>query len=185
YAQIDTLRNIGYVVYYSGYLDDGVAVLNNNDEIIYCDKYFTENSRIQRFIRRWQLLNTVKKFLISTREKFNYAYLRFHFFDYSYLNVLKKFHRKGTKVIVEAHSFPYRNKKISLLALTHIIDYIYEPFARKYIDSVAAISNHENIWNCKTIHIDNAINLNNTKLQEKESDNENCLRLISVSNERY
>jgi glycosyltransferase involved in cell wall biosynthesis len=65
----------------------------------------------------------------------------------------------------------------------YVKDMIYEPFARKYIDLVAAISNYENIWRCKTIHIDNAINLNEIKLKKKRKA-DGVIKLISVSNEQ-
>lgn len=183
-SQVSTLRCMGYSVYFMGYTNDGVAVFNNDNEIVKHVKYWTKSKKMNRYLRRWNLLHTAKKFISDTNEEFKYAYLRFHFFDRAYLKLLHELKKSGTDVIVEAHSYPYRNKKPSIFSPIHFLDMIYEPLIRKYIDLVAAISNHDNIWGCKTVQIDNAINLNDIKLQQKEFIKDKKIRLISVSNER-
>ena len=34
FSQIDTLKNLGFEVYYTGYLKNGVAIFNSNDELV-------------------------------------------------------------------------------------------------------------------------------------------------------
>jgi len=182
-SQIKTLRNMGFEVYYTGYDKNGVSIFNNKDEIVRFDKYWTASEKINRYLRRWNLLHTATKFVSESKVKFDYAYLRFHFFDQKYLNLLKKLNKEGAKVIIEAHGYPYKSKKISPLTLIYILDSLYEPLVRKYIDIVAAISNHKDIWKCKTVQIDNAINLEDINLQKKIIDSKS-IRLISVSNEK-
>lgn len=184
-SQISSLREMGYQVYYTGYTSDGVAIFDNEDQKVFHEKYWFNSDKLNRYLRRWKLLVTAKKFVSSTDLSFELSYLRFHFFDGSYLRLLKKLKENGSKIIVEAHSYPYRSKKINPFLLTHIIDIIYEPFIRKYIDLVAAISNKKEIWGCKTVHIDNAIDINEVKLQNKKEAHKNEIRLICVSNERY
>jgi glycosyltransferase involved in cell wall biosynthesis len=183
-SQIATLRSMGYEVFYTGYTNEGVAIFNNNGDIVKSIKYWTKSDKLNRYLRRWNLLRIAKKYISETREVFDYAYLRFHFFDSAYLSLVKKLKKTGAKIIVEAHGYPYKKQGLSLYTPTYILDSLYEPLIRKYIDLVAAISGYDNIWGCKTVQIDNAINLNDLSLQNKISVEDEKLRLISVSNER-
>ena len=92
--------------------------------------------------------------------------------------------RKNSKVVVEAHGYPYRQWDLSLpVFFLNLRDVIYEPFCRRYIDLVAAISNYDNIWKRKTVFIDNAVDIENIKIHERHSV-ENVLNLISVAIEQ-
>ncbi|MBE9900342.1 glycosyltransferase family protein [Enterococcus casseliflavus] len=184
YSQIDALKKMGFNVYFTGYTSNGVGIFDSNKKMVYSNNYRFNKASINRYYRRWDLLKLAKNFLRDTTEDFQYGYLRFHLFDKSYINLLKELKHKKCKVIVEAHGFPYRNMKLSGSLPFHILDILYEPFARKYIDLVAAISNENNIWKCKTVHIDNAINLEDLELQDKQGAQSDTIRLISVSNEQ-
>lgn len=184
FSQISTLQGIGYEVYYTGYTNEGVAIFNNQGKKVKEEKCWTRFRGVNRYLRRWHLLSVAQRFISENINMFDYAYLRFHFFDGKYIELLKRLKYSGTKIIVEAHGYPYKNGKLNLYTPIYIIDSLYEPIARKYIDMVAAISNYDNIWGCKTVRIDNAINLDEVKLQEKKVDLEGKIRLISVSNER-
>lgn len=186
FSQIDTLKNLGFEVYYTGYLKNGVAIFNSNDELVKKNIYKNINKKINNYLRRWHLLSISNEFIKNSKITFDYSYLRFHFFDKYYLDLLKSLKKAGSKTIVEAHSYPYRSiKQINYLPI-YIFDILYEPFSRKYIDLVAAISNHNNIWGCKTVQIDNAINLEEVKLINRTIlKKDKTIRLISVSNERY
>lgn len=167
FSQIANLRDMGYEVFYTGYTCDGVAIFNNNDEIIRKLSFSDRTKRINRFLRRWVLLKFASKFIEETEDKFKYGYLRFHFFDRAYLRLLKALKKKQVITIVEAHAYPYKIGKPNRLTPIYIIDTLYTPFVRKYIDLVAAICNAENIWGIKTVNIDNAIDLNSVSLSKK------------------
>lgn len=182
-SQIETLREMGYDVYYTGYIKEGVAVFNNLGEIVFKKGFPTKNIRVNRYLRRWTLLKLATEFIEKTQIKFKYGYLRFHFFDRSYLKLLKALKKKLICNIVEAHAYPYKSDKLSSRTLIYIIDSIYTPLVRKYVDLVAGICDAKNIWGIETVNIDNAINLRNVTPQSKTRSAGKTLRIFSVANE--
>lgn len=182
--QVSALRGMGYEVYYSAYTETGMVIFNNEDHIVYERDYKFISDRLRKLYRRWDLIKFVIDFLSKTNILFDYAYLRYHHFDRVYTKLLKTIKRnKKTKVIIEAHGFPLREFKITRLLPIHLIDFFYERHARKYINLVAAISDVQDIWGCKTIQIDNAIDLNKIPVKPGNKKKDNILRIISVSNE--
>ncbi|MCA1041615.1 glycosyltransferase [Bacillus infantis] len=181
-TQINAFKEMGYEVYYSGYLQDGVGIFDINGSIIKKKKYPTKSSRLNRYLRRWSLLDIVTEFIKETHIQFNYGYLRFHFFDHSYLRLLKALKSKGLATIVEAHAYPYKTGKFSLNPIL-ILDSIYTPYVKNYIDLVAGICDTDNIWGVKTVNIDNAIDLNKISIQNKKEFKQKSIRIISVANE--
>lgn len=181
-AQINAFKEMGYEVYYSGYLQNGVGIFDNNGNIIKEKGYPTKSSRLNRYLRRWSLIDIVSEFIKETDVKFNYGYLRFHFFDQSYLGLLKALKSKEIFSIVEAHAYPYKSGKFTTNPVL-IIDSIYTPFVRKYIDLVAGICDSKNIWGVNTINIDNAIDLSEISIQSKKDLKRKSIRIISVANE--
>src|SRR5699024_1340341 len=99
FSQIKSLRSMGYKVYYSGYIENGVDIYNNEKEIIKEKRYNEKLQLDNRKLRRWRLLKFVQEFINETSFQFNYSYLRFHFFDHAYLKLLKTLKKKNTKNI--------------------------------------------------------------------------------------
>lgn len=185
-AQIQTLRKMGYDVTYTAYTPLGAAIYDNNDEVIYStNKQSFKNAKIKRYLRRFVLINTATNYLKSCGKSFDYAYLRWHTFDRIYLKMLAQLKKSGAKIIVEAHAFSSDMKATSLISFyTMKMDNIYSKYAKKYVDLIAGISDEENIWGIKTVKIDNAIMLDNIQERHWAPEQNDTLRIVSVSNER-
>ena len=182
-AQISTLRRMGLDVTYTSYVDDGVVILNNNDEVIFESKYSIPIAIYRRFRRRFLLIKAVNKYLESEAPHFDYGYLRWHTFDKPYLRMLRNLKNAGAENIIEAHAYTPDQKAVNLLSRWQIAnDKKYSAYAKDYASLIAAMSEYDSIWGIKTVKVDNAIDL--TKVTERHwNRNQDTLRIISVSNE--
>ena len=182
-AQISTLRKMGFKVTYSAYILDGVGIYDNDDKLIYSEKYMFENKTYQRYARRFQLINAVIKYFNTIDKKFDYSYLRWHSFDNLYIKMLKVMKESGCKVIIEAHAFTPNMKGNNLPdKYTVFMDKIFSKKAKDYVDLVAGISEYDHIWGINTVKIDNAIMLEEIP-ERKWIKSKDCIRLLSVANE--
>lgn len=180
-GQIKALRRMNFIVYYSAYKKDGIGIFDNDNQLIQFTALKNINSKIGHIRRRYVLLKACSDFITNSEIKFDYGYLRFHFFDRDYLKLLKSIKLKGGVNIVEAHAYPYRFHWFCKMFPIYFIDMLYTPVVKKYIDLVVAISTCQNIWGIRTVNIDNAIEIEKYKLQKKTESNK--IRIITVSNE--
>lgn len=180
-GQIKTLRNLGYEVYYTSYGEDSLDIYDNEDNVCFSTKYKFKN-KLKRVYRRWDLINASENFLKQSKIQFEFGYIRFHFFDKSYNNLLKTLKKQGAKVIVEAHSYPYIRKSLNAKLPIYLIDYLYTNEAKKSIDLVAGICDHKNIWGLPTINIDNGIDLSMITAKKQFKMKEE-INILTVSNE--
>lgn len=181
HGEIDALRTLGYTVFYSAYIEDGVGIFNNSNELVYRIKYPTQAGRLNRLIRRGLLLKCCVEYLRSAQIKFDIGYLRFHFFDHKYLSLIKTLRKRKALIIVEAHAYPYRYWNNIKLWPIYILDVMYEKRITNLIDIVAIMGKVEKPWGIEAIQIDNGIDLNKYPIKANTKDEE--IRLISVTNE--
>lgn len=182
-AQIRTLRHMGLDVTYCGYVKDGSAIFDNKDCVIFKKNYAFKNGIYQRYNRRFLLIKTVNEYLKSSQAKFNYGYLRWHTFDKPYLKMLAGLKQVGTVNIIEAHAWTPNMKSKSLIGKYQIYqDNKNSHYAKNYISLVAGMSEYDNIWDIKTVKIDNAIDLDAVSERHWNKDSD-TVRIISVSNE--
>ena len=180
--QIRAFRKLNHEIFYTSYIENGIQILNNEDKVIW-EKKYTYNEKLFHYLRRDLLILNVCKYLEAYPNAFEMCYLRFHFFDRRFYKMLKIM-KKKSRIVVEAHGYPYREWGVSLpVFFLNLRDVFYEPFCRKYIDLVAAISNYENIWKRKTLFIDNSVDIESIKIHERHPE-ENVLNLISVAIEQ-
>lgn len=180
--QIKAMRKLGFQVWYSSYTKQGIEIYNNKDEVEF-KKESKIPARIFRYIRREYLISGVIDYINNSENKFDYFYLRFHYFDNRYRKMLKVMKKDGY-VIVEAHGYPYRKWGNPVMNYVYIKDVLFEKSCAQNIDCVAAISNEDRIWNCKTIFIDNAADLEHIRMKTQRKENKDELVLISVATER-
>jgi len=185
-AQIKAVKKLGYTVYYTGYTDDGVAVFDNNENIVAFNKYPFKNPKIRHAIRRNMLLLLATQFIKSSNIKFDTAYLRHHYFDATYLKLLRTLKKINAKIIVEAHSYPNYNWSIKLLVSprlpVYVLDFLYAKKVHKYIDLIAAMSSHKRIWSVPALQIENTVYLDEMKPKNPQKEN-NIITLIAVAYE--
>ncbi|HFU3980230.1 TPA: glycosyltransferase [Streptococcus suis] len=183
-SQIQTMRKKGFEVYYTSYYPDGIGIYDNDDNLIF-KKSFDINDKIFNKFKKWFLLKTVEDFLQSSKLVFDLSYIRFHYFDRSFNKMLALLKKSGTYNIVEAHSYPYRTFKTKRGLIINLIDYLFEPIGRKYIDLVAVIGHEKNIWGIQTVNIENAVDLAKIPPHEKIlKENPSQITLISVAYEQ-
>lgn len=181
HGEISALKKLGYNVTYSAYTSKGAAIFNDKEEKIFELEFKFMNKKLNRILRRNLLIKCCCKFL-EINNNFDFAYLRFHFFDREYNKLLKLLKISNVYTIIEAHAFPYRIWKKKRFWLTYIIDMLYTPIVRNKIDLVAIMGNEKKPWGIKSVQIDNGIDLDKYPLSE--SNKSSKIRLISVSNEQ-
>jgi len=163
--QIEAFQELGYDVIYSGYLEDGVAIFDNTGNILVKKKYFLKNGKINHILRRYMLLLLCKDYFLKNDVELEFSYLRYHFFDSFYINLLKVLKKKSKKVIIEAHSYPVFVKKDKFNPIK-ILDEIYSKKAHKYCDYIASMTNLKTICGIPTYEIENTLNIDDFKIKE-------------------
>jgi len=183
-AQIYSLRNMGFKVTYTGYIDNGVAIFNDKDEIVYRISFNVKNKKYQRLMRRFLLIKIAKKYIISTEKIYEYCYMRWHAFDSAFIKLLKKIKKHGSTIIVEAHAYTPQKKTTNMFDLySNTVDKIYSNKAKKYVDLVAGISEFDNIWGIPTVKIENGVAVDNLPIRNWKKNND-VIRLLCVANEK-
>lgn len=182
FLEIEAFRKQGYRVTYTGYLSDGVAIFDNNNNVILKKEYPIKKERISHLIRRTLLMNLCMEFLKTNENHYNFSYVRYHFFDRTYVNLLANLKMFSDKVIIEAHSAPKFEKGFTPMAYIGWRDACWNKHAKKYVDLVASMSDEEKLWGIKTVKISNGIDVESIKLHEYKGNKEE-LNLIAVSYE--
>ena len=163
--QIEAFQELGYDVIYSGYLEDGVAIFDSTGNILVKKKFFLKNEKINHILRRYMLLLLCKDYFLKNDVELEFSYLRYHFFDSFYINLLKVLKKKSKKVIIEAHSYPVFVKKDKFNPIK-ILDEIYSKKAHKYCDYIASMTNLKTICGIPTYEIENTLNIDDFKIKE-------------------
>lgn len=159
FGQIKGIEKNGYTVrYYTGYVNDGVAVFKRNGDVVYKKSFRTKNKFICRITRNQLLKKTAAEFMNQSNEQFSLCYARYLFSDPAFINFLKTAKKYSNRILVEAHSYPLYLKCCPQLYLTYAIDFIWNKKVKKYTDYVISIPDgYDSIWGVKTIHVDNGI----------------------------
>lgn len=163
--QIEAFQELGYDVIYSGYLEDGVAIFDSTGNILVKKKFFFKNGKINHILRRYMLLLLCKDYFLKNDVELEFSYLRYHFFDSFYINLLKVLKKKSKKVIMEAHSYPVFVKKDRFNPIK-ILDEMYSKKAHKYCDYIASMTNLKTICEIPTYEIENTLNIDDFKIKE-------------------
>ena len=163
--QIEAFQELGYDVIYSGYLEDGVAIFDSTGNILVKKNFFLKNGKINHILRRYMLLLLCKDYFLKNDVELEFSYLRYHFFDSFYINLLKVLKKKSKKVIIEAHSYPVFVKKDKFNPIK-ILDEIYSKNAHKYCDYIASMTNLKTICGIPTYEIENTLNIDDFKIKE-------------------
>lgn len=183
HSQIRAMRRLGLDVTYTSYVDDGIVIVNNDEQVVFKKKFLIPANLYKRFDRRFLLIKSVTKYFKNEDIHFDFAYLRWHTFDKPYLNMLRSIKNSGATCIIEAHAWTPNMVAVDLVGKYQIaMDNRYSKYAKNYVSLVAGMSEYDNIWGIKTVKIDNAVDLNSITERHwnKRSD---VLRIVSVSNE--
>ncbi len=102
-AEIETLRRMGYSVYYTAYLSDGVAIFDNNDQIVVSKNYLFKSNLFLKVFRRRYLIDIARTYLQFNQ--FDSFLLRLNIIDGNYWKLLKEMKNQGAFVMMESLSY--------------------------------------------------------------------------------
>ena len=149
-TQLKAFTKLGIDADYFDY-SERIACVN------YINSVAKKVDRKRGFLKRtvfWKSINCYLK-----DKSYDYAYIRYPYFDKRVLEVAKTLRSHGTRIILEVPSFPI---KFSLLPLKEkmlfMIDYFYQKKVTHYIDDIIYIGNEtDNIFGKKGKRIYNGI----------------------------
>lgn len=185
FAQIRAFENLGFhVKYYTGYVDEGAAVFNDQNEVVYCLPYGSSHPGIRRVRRNQLLKKAAAKFLEQQKEEFRLCYARHLFFDHNYLRFLKAAKKYCKNIWIEAHSYPIYNKYWVMYYPVYFLDMLYSRNINQYADLIVAIADgYQKIWGTRAICISNGVDLSNIGPQQKTPGVDGEVRMVAVSYE--
>ena len=102
-SEVKTLRLMGFEVYYTAYLDNGVAIYDNNDNLIAFISFFTKCKSLINVIKKDYLVHISRKFLQD--KQFDIFLLRINYIGKTYFKMLKEMKAQGAFIMMESLSY--------------------------------------------------------------------------------
>ena len=180
FAQVEAFKKLGYNVTYCGYLQDAVAIFDGDGKVLVKKEYPVKNSLVQHVLRRGMLMSLCMNYLRKTSNRYEFAYVRYHFFDRKYVKFLKTLKSFADKVVVEAHSSHKFKKVFDPMAYVGWMDSRWNKHAKECVDLVASMSGDNEMWGVRTVKISNGIDVNNIRLHDYKG-NKDDINFIAVS----
>jgi len=176
--QINTFKKLGFDVYYSVYLEDGVAICHDGQII---QKQIFRNLKMHRVLRRFRLLNLCIEYLENNT--FSLGFVRWDPVDRLFLKVLLYLDKQCDKVIMDFHGyFPgYSGKGIKRIYTKYTTKLNGKKMA-KYVDLGFVELKRSKVFGIKTLPIDTCIDVDNYEPHSYQL-SRNEINMISVSNE--
>lgn len=146
-----------------------------HDDII--DKIALNNSN--RRIKLFSFINTQ----LTSKNKYDFVYIRYLLSDFLFINVLRILHKKTRKIVIEIPTFPYDHDllKSGKGIIKYLSDLISIPFLKLYVGRIITYSKHDTLFGIKTINTINGIIFDDVLPRKKELRLDNEINLISVS----
>lgn len=181
-SQISVFEKFGYTVYYSAYVENGVAIFNGEKEILTWTKPSFIIDRIYK-VFRFQVLLLVSCRFIS-KQKFDVGFIRWNAINSLYIRFIKALKKTSKYVIMDFHGyFPNaKYKKISEKYLS-ITTKLNGAKISDYVDLALTESKLKSIFGIKCMNIDTCIDVSKYDIHIYHG-KENELNLISVANEK-
>ena len=86
--QIVGLKNLGYNhIFYTSYYNDFLAVLDQNNNIIYKKSYILNNKFLRKYFKNYELKKFAKQFLDNYNQNYEFIYTRYMFFDSMFIYI--------------------------------------------------------------------------------------------------
>lgn len=186
-GQIKAFRKIGYEVWYPVFYDGWLMITDGTQEKkikkIKTGIFIQRNS-IKRIIIRMYAARFLAGYLLNSRIRFDYMYVRYPLTDFGFLRLLKAFRKMKTRIAVEIPTYPYfgeRKGKPILNKMLFYLDLMLHHRLKKYVDLMVVSSDtKEKVFGIETLRIDNGIDLDEVKpVTHKNIDG--MIHIISVS----
>ena len=176
--QIETFKKLGFDVYYSQYLENGVAICHDGKVI---ESRVYDNIRLNNVLRRFRLLSFCKHFIAN--KHFTLGFIRWDPVDSLFLQVLDNLDKSCDKVMMDFHGyFPGYTGKGIKGKYTQITTKMNGDKLAKYVDYGLVELKADNVFGVKTLPTDTSIDVNKYK-PHSYNGSKSELNIISVSNE--
>ncbi|WP_129408527.1 hypothetical protein [Marinitoga lauensis] len=150
---------------FNKYTDTGLIYFNGyNIEFLSSEKKIIKSfkNKIDKRIHMYDYLYKVIK-----ENNVKNLYIRYPYTDFYFINFLKKI--KKLKIFLEIPTYPFHDEDKRLKAkITYLIENFYINQLKNYIDYIVTFSDHEKIFDIKTIKIENGIDLEDIPLRIPE-----------------
>ncbi|EKF50161.1 glycosyltransferase [Thermosipho africanus H17ap60334] len=179
-GQIKAMRKKGLNVYRIYIKNRNLYLLYKGNESLLKEVNFS-NKMVFKITKRKVYYNLVLEFIYENNIKG--IIIRYPLSSPYFIRFLRKCKNSGLKVYLEIPTYPYDKELIfSKLGFAKLlIDKWFRKSLHKYIDRIITYSDHEKIFNVKTINISNGIDLDNIRISKETNNNSDILNLIGVA----
>lgn len=178
-SQIETFQSLGYVVTYSAYLEDGVAIYDNGDKLLYEHHY--NSGRLNTILRRFYLMKMCINYL--NEQSFDLGFIRWDAVDWQFLKLLFLLHRNCKKVLMDFHGyFPGYNSPGMRGKYIKYTTKLFGNEMAKYVDLGLTETRNNSLFGIPTLPMDTGINVDEYSAH-KYLGKPNEIHMISVANE--
>lgn len=181
-SEIRTLRSFGYEVFYTAYEKNSVVICDNNDSVVFEQKFLFRNKKLNKAVRYFLLEAVAKKYL-EKNNSFTLGYIRLGPPNFTFFKILDLLKKGGAKIIVESLAyFPgvkYNSVKGRYIQFMHKIN--YKRF-KKYLEYFLIEGNFKEMYGIPCYSMNMGVEVEKIK-PHKYFGNKDELNLISVANE--
>lgn len=184
--QIQSLKSMGYDVFYIGFDNTSIYLCNNLDKTFLIKIITSKINSLNIFLFYFSLYKATK--LVFDKDiKFEYAYIRYMVFTTTLKHALRIMKIRGTKIVVEIPTHPIKKEIRSEKKLLKKMFFYYSHFLltqyAKYVDLFALIGETSNSFAKRpAINIENGISLEIIPLRNKIENTENEIHLLGLAN---
>lgn len=160
---------------------DWIYRVNNGNVVCNGTKLFQGKKASQPLICSTFDFFTLKKYIDVN--SYDFIYIRYLTGNLGLLNFVKHAKKNGVKVLVEIPTFPYLDELRTDLKgkINKILDNIVTKRLHKYVFRIVCTNKNENIFNIKTIQIDNGVDLEEVKAINKKNKDSKYINAIAVA----
>lgn len=174
-AQTKALRNLGCKVDIT-YLDG--EQFKVNDDSLGKEK----QSHLIRLKNRFVYPKALCNYLTDPSNHYDVVYIRKSFINGSFINALKVIKGRGTKVVLEVPTYPYRNELNFINKVLYTWEYCHLGMLKACVDLVTYIGVEDlDVFNIPSIRFYNGIDVSSVKVKQDNIDNK-TIRFIAVAN---
>lgn len=182
---IQVLRKMGNEVYYTAFTNEGMAVYDNNDKIIFTRNYLCKNKKYIRYARVFHLIKSTREYLDSSC-LFDLAFVRWCGLSNGYIQMLKKMRNKCRNIVMDAHSYFPGQKPAGTIG--RYITYTTKLNAKKIeklhlLDLVLSESDEEIVFGTPAQKYDNGVDVSAISEHRYEGKVDD-INLLAVGNEQ-
>jgi glycosyltransferase involved in cell wall biosynthesis len=148
------------------------------DDIFFCKE---EQGLLNKLANRFVYPKHIVE--VANSDFFDIVYIRKTFINKSFIRFVTKLHKRGTKVVLEIPTYPYKSEISGLLKNSlYLVELYYSKQLKGRIDLISYFGEaDEYIWDIPAIKLRNGVDADNIKKKGKR-DVDGCVNFIGVAN---